>query len=172
MLNCKALSIFDYDDLIKEKLYQFKGCSDYELKTVFLEYFANYLKLKYHGFVLVPAPSYITSDDKRGFNHVVEMFSLLNLDMCCCIHKINDVKQSDCSAKEREEISKHLKIDENVSLKNKKVLIVDDVYTTGSTVKAMINLLKRCNPKKIKVLVMSKTKGARKENCADCVSIL
>lgn len=157
--NCKALSIFDYDDLIKEKLYQFKGCSDYELKSIFLEYFANFLKLKYHGFLLVPAPSHITSDEKRGFNHVVEMFSLLHLKMISCIHKIDDVKQSDCSAKEREEIIKHLKIDENAPLKNKKILIVDDVYTTGSTVKAMIRLINRYKPKKIEVLVMSKTKG-------------
>ncbi len=86
------------------------------------------------------------------------MFSLLNLDMCCCIHKTSDVKQSDCSAKQRQEIGKHLAIDENVHLKNKKVLIVDDVFTTGSTVRAMIKLILRCKPKKIEVLVMSKTK--------------
>lgn len=107
----------------------------------------------------MPAPSYITSDEKRGFNHVVEMFSLLHLKMITCIHKIDDVKQSDCSSKQREEIIKHLKIDENAPLKNKKILIVDDVYTTGSTVKAMIRLINRYKPKKIEVLVMSKTKG-------------
>ena len=35
----KALALFDYDDEVKEKLYQFKGCFDYELGQVFLNYF-------------------------------------------------------------------------------------------------------------------------------------
>ena len=107
---------------------------------------------------MVPAPSYIESNNKRGFNHVKEIFSLLKLKMCSCIHKIDDVKQSDCSASEREKIGKHLLIDLNINLYKKKVLIVDDVFTTGSTVKAMIKLLEKCKPKRIKILVMSKTK--------------
>ncbi len=154
----QGLAIFDYDEIIKEKLYQFKGCSDYELKSIFLEYFAHYLSIKYHGYIMVPAPSYIESNNKRGFNHVKEIFSLLKLKMCSCIHKIDDVKQSDCSASEREKIGKHLLIDLNINLYKKKVLIVDDVFTTGSTVKAMIKLLEKCKPKRIKILVMSKTK--------------
>ena len=107
---------------------------------------------------MIPAPSYSESDKQRGFNHVQEMFSILKLKMCCCIHKINDVKQSDGTSLQRQEIGKHLSIDLNAKLENKKLLIVDDVFTTGSTVKAMINLLKKCHPKKIKILVMSKTK--------------
>jgi predicted amidophosphoribosyltransferase len=34
---------------------------------------------------------------------------------------------------------------------------VDDVYTTGSTIKAMIKLAREKGAKKIKVLLMSKT---------------
>ena len=46
----------------------------------------------------------------------------------------------------------------------KKVLIVDDVFTTGSTVNAMIDLIKPKNPKKIKILVMSKTRDIDSHN--------
>jgi len=38
-----------------------------------------------------------------------------------------------------------------------KILIVDDVFTTGATVQGIIKLVKTLNPKKIRVLVMSKT---------------
>ena len=155
--NLDAMHIFYYDDVVKEKLYQLKGCFDYELAPIFLEYFLPYLKIKYFGYYLVPAPSFIDADEERGFNHVEEIFKPLGLKMIKCIHKIEAVKQADLSSEERHNIKKVLTIDE-VDLSNKKILIVDDVFTTGSTVNAMIDLIKSKNPKKIKILVMSKTK--------------
>ena len=105
---------------------------------------------------MVPAPSFEENDKERGFNHVEEIFGCLNLKMCKCIHKIKKVKQADLTSDERKNINKVLKIDE-VDFTDKKILIVDDVFTTGSTVKTMIELLKSKNPKNIKVLLMSKT---------------
>ena len=77
--------------------------------------------------------------------------------MIKCIHKTMDFKQSDYHKDEREKVDKKLCIDD-VNLCNKKVLIVDDVCTTGSTIKAMIKLLNSKNPKQIKVLILSHTK--------------
>ena len=152
----ECLNIYYYTEKIQEILYQFKGCKDYELKSVFLEYYQNYLNLKFKGYCIIPAPSSGNSDKERGFNHVEEMFSILKLKMMKCIHKNKDVKQADLTTKEREKISHYLTID-NVDLKGKKILLVDDVFTTGSTIKAMIKLVKEKGASKIKVLLMSKT---------------
>lgn len=151
-----AYYLYDYDDEIKKDLYQLKGCFDIELANVFLEYLRLYLRLKYFGYVLVPAPSTKSSDEERGFNHVNKIFEPLKLPIKNCITKTEDFKQSDFSFEERKMVKNKLQIN-NVDLKNKKVLIVDDVYTSGSTVKAIIDLVKTKKPKKIKVLVMSKT---------------
>ena len=105
---------------------------------------------------MIPAPSSENSNKKRGFNHVEEMFKTLKLKMVKCIHKTSEVKQADLTTKEREKISENLVIDD-VDLKGKKILLVDDVYTTGSTIKAMIKLVKEKGAKNIKVLLMSKT---------------
>ena len=85
-----------------------------------------------------------------------EIFKNLNLKIIKCIHKTKQVKQADLTTKEREKIGQYLTID-NVDLKHKKVLLVDDVYTTGSTIKSMIKLVQERGAKKIKVLLMSKT---------------
>ena len=152
-----GLYLYNYDEEVQNKLYQFKGCFDVELGGIFLDYFRPYLFLKYFGYTLVPAPSAKEADEERGFNHVIEMFSYLKLKILPIIKKTTNVKQSDLTANERKNIKNHLTIDD-VELSKKKILIVDDVYTTGSTVKAMIDLVKSKHPKKIKVLVMSKTK--------------
>lgn len=154
-----ALSIFNYDQTIQELLFQFKGCFDYELRTVFIEYFLSYLRFKYFGYVVIPAPSHVSHDEKRGFNHVVEIFKSLKLPILQIIKKNTEEKQSNLTAKERANIYKHLSIDNGHQIINKKVLLVDDVYTTGSTMKAMIKLVRQFNPKKIEVLVLSKTQN-------------
>lgn len=105
---------------------------------------------------MIPAPSYKDNDDERGFNHVVEIFKTLRVKMLCCIHKNKPVKQADLTTKEREKIGDILSIDD-IDLSHKKVLLVDDVFTTGSTIKSMIKLCREKGAKKIKVLLMSKT---------------
>ena len=153
----EGLYLYNYDEEVKEKLYQFKGCFDFELSEIFVNYVKIWLKLKYFSYFIVPAPSSEEANFERKFNHVEEMFRCLNLPMIKCIHKTENVKQSDLTVDERKEIKKKLKIDD-ISLVGKNILIVDDVYTTGSTVKAMIDLVQTKHPKKVKVLVVSKTK--------------
>lgn len=152
----KCMNIYYYNEKIQEILYQFKGCKDYELKNIFFDYYKNYLNLKFRGYVKIPAPSSKEGDEERGFNHVVEMFSFLKCKDLRCIHKTKQVKQADLTTKEREQISNFLVIDD-VDLSNKKILLVDDVFTTGSTMRAMINLVKDKGAKEIKILTMSKT---------------
>lgn len=153
-----AISIYDYDDRIQSLLYQFKGCYDYELRDVFLIRYYRELSLRYKNYVVVPIPSFSEDDEEREFNHVVEIFRLLNLQMLFLLKKTARVKQANSTSKQRKDIHKYLQLVDRPDLSNKKILIVDDVYTTGSTMKAAIALIRQLNPKKIRVLVISKTK--------------
>lgn len=151
----KGLAIYRYEQTIKERLYQLKGCADIEIAPVFLEYFLPYLRLRYLGYEIVPAPSYCETDRQRGFNHVEEIFKGLKMKMLHCIKKTSPLKQADLNRKDRASIARRLVYDGHVSLRGKKLLIVDDVMTTGSTLKAMIDLLRRHGAGKIQVLVMA-----------------
>ena len=151
-----GLSIYEYDDNIKAILYQLKGCYDVELAPVFLNRFKNELHLIYRKYLLVAAPSYIEEDDNRGFRHVEEIFRCLNLQIIYPITKTSHFKQAENTRKSRKGISHYLQLTSPDEIKDKNVLIIDDVSTTGSTIKAMINLVKKAGVKKIKILVMSK----------------
>lgn len=161
--NTKGLSIYEYTDFIKELIYKFKGCYDYELKDVFLYRYLSYIKLKYHGFYIVYVPSYHIDDERRGFNHVKAIFKSLKLKELPILKKKTAHKQSDQSSLGRRQIKDVIEIDENTILKDKKVLLVDDIMTTGSTLLTSIELLKSKGAKNIEILVVAKTKMKRKE---------
>jgi len=152
----QCLSIYEYDQNIKDLLYKYKGCYDYELKDVFLNRYLWFLKFKYLGFYLICVPSYFVDDEKRGFNHVNEIAKTLKKPILNCLVKTDRHKQASSTAKERKDISKIFKINNGQLITKKKILLLDDVYTTGSSIDASISLIKQFNPKKIEVLVVSK----------------
>ncbi len=84
------------------------------------------------------------------------MCECLKLPMGFYLEKRVEAKQSDLSAKERAKIGKYMAYVGPNSLKNKKILLVDDVYTTGSTAKSCLDLLLERHPKKLALLVMSR----------------
>ena len=152
-----AISIYDYESKIQSTLYQLKGCYDIELGDVFLDRFKRELRLLFDGYVMVPVPSFKEEDEAREFNHVEEMFKIIGLPIVHAIAKTKKVKQASNDFKKRQLISKALKLIDGVDLKNKKVLIVDDVYTSGATMSASVKLIESLHPRKIRILVMSKT---------------
>ena len=155
----KATSIYDYNPFIRKLIYQYKGCYDYELHKVFLDRYAKEIKLRYFDYVVIPIPSYKNEDEEREFNHVVETFKSLGINMLNIIEKTEKHKQAVSTFNQRKEVYKYLELNSHPDLSKKKVLIVDDVYTTGSTMKAAIHLVEKLNPKKIDVLVVAKTRG-------------
>lgn len=157
--NHKATFLYDYNPFIRKLIYQYKGCYDYELHQVFLDRYAKEIKLRYFDRVIIPIPSYQNEDEQRGFNHVVETFKSIGLNMLNILEKTEKHKQALSSFKQRKEVYKYLELRSYPDLSKKKVLIVDDVYTTGSTMKSAIHLIEKLNPKKIDVLVVAKTRG-------------
>lgn len=151
-----GLAIYEYDDNIKATLYQLKGCYDIELAPVLLNRFKKELHLMYKGYTMIPAPSYYKDDERREFKHVEEIFKCINLPIVYAIEKIFPFKQAEHTRKERGHISQHLQMVKPKAITGKKVLIVDDVSTTGATLKALVKLIRSAKPKSIKILVMSK----------------
>ena len=69
----------------------------------------------------------------------------------------NTVAQSTLNKEQREENARGIyEIRDVQKIYNKKILLVDDIYTTGSTVNECGRILKESNPQKIGILTLAK----------------
>ena len=151
-----CLSIYFYNAEIRTLLYRFKGCGDYELKDVFFAYLSFWFPLRFHGYTLVPAPSSKSHDEARGFNQVEEIAKTIPLPYVNALSKPFEHKQSDMSADMRRKVKQFLRLAHPDRIRGKKILLLDDVYTTGSTCAACLDLLRNGGAKKTKALVLAK----------------
>ena len=159
---------FKYKNLIREQIIALKFREKpYIYKS--LSYFLknnqkcfDYLE-KYDIIVVVP----ISKERKkeRGYNQsalmVKELSDIIDAKLITNIlYKIkNTVPQSSLNKKEREENAKGIYIAKNCNkIKNKKILLVDDIYTTGSTVNECAKALIQngINKEQIGVLTIAK----------------
>jgi competence protein ComFC len=148
------LSLAEYKQPLSELLIRYKETLDVELAPVFLSYYAPYLKAVYDGYTIVEVPSSKSKLEKRGFDHLKLIFSPLGLPFADVLFKDEGTEQKKNNALERREAGKLFHLKEPTDLSKKKILLVDDVITTGSSLKACLGLIKQCHPKKIKILVL------------------
>lgn len=147
---------YSYNEAFRNAIYSLKGCGDFEMREIFLNDQAIFLKKFFCNRLVVPAPSYFERDEKRGFNHVVSIFETMGLPLENCLIKTEDRKQADLSKEERAKIHEVIKLKNGSKLVGKRILVVDDIMTTGSTIKACLKLLEAQKPRSIEVFVLAR----------------
>ncbi|WP_163151912.1 ComF family protein [Anoxybacillus sp. MB8] len=134
------VSVYMYNDWMKEVMNRFKFRGDYALveafrcdvRTVFSKYFSS-------DVFLVPIPLSPSRLAERGFNQAEAIASLLPLPIISPLRRIDDEKQSKKSRRERFVGRKFFLAGGNVA--GKRIVIVDDIYTTGATVHEAAKIL-------------------------------
>ena len=147
----KVETFYDYDSLFKSILLQYKECYDEALSEVFLYLLNDYIKVKYHGYKILFVPSSKYKLDCRGFNHLELIFKNINLEKVSGLEIVEDIVQEGKSFDSRKAIiDNYLYVGGALD----KVLIVDDVLTTGSSMKGVYKAIKPYS-KKVKGLSLS-----------------
>jgi len=131
---------YDYDGLFRSLLLQYKECHDEILKDVFLYHLKDYLNIKYYSYKLILVPSSKQKLKQRGFNHLDLIFSDLKLERINNISMKEDLIQEGKGLEMRKAMLNNY-IYEGDNLK--KVLLVDDVMTTGSSLLGMCRALEK-----------------------------
>lgn len=147
--------LYYYNDFFQSLLYQYKGLYDIALKDVFLCLYIDELKKKYKDYIIAVAPSSSLSNQKRGFSPMEMIASTIHNHIFTGLYKKEEYKQSDLSYEQRKAVKDKIGIKDKELLKGKKVLIIDDVMTSSSTMATCLELIKTCQPSMIELLVLS-----------------
>ncbi|MEE0967721.1 MAG: phosphoribosyltransferase family protein [Bacilli bacterium] len=147
--------LYSYNDFFQSLLYQYKGLYDIALKDVFLCLFKDEFQKKYKDYIIVVAPSSSLSNKTRGFAPMEVIASTIHNHIFTGLYKKEEYKQSDLSYNQRKKVKDKIGIRDKELLRNKKVLIMDDVITSSSTMATCLALVQTCQPSKIELLVLS-----------------
>jgi len=146
----KLYSPFLYEMEIRDLIEKFKYQRQRAVVKFFKNYIVNLLDENYD--FIVPVPLHPLKEKERGFNQSLLIAELIKEELQVPIVTEGIIRtkytktQTKLSRKEREENVKNaFNIKSVKRFIGKKLLIVDDVYTTGSTVRS----LAKCFPKEV-----------------------
>jgi len=160
------LSPFLYEGMIESIVAGFKygktGRSGRVLGNMLGNFFISQREID-QDMVLVPVPLHPKKERKRGFNQTVILAKgireVLNVPLKnSLIERIKDTKsQTGLSFKERQENLKDAFVVKDKSqIKGKKILLVDDVATTGSTINECAKVLKKAGAEEVIGVVIAR----------------
>lgn len=145
--------IYQYNEFFRSMLYQYKGQYDMALFPIFLFAMQKELSQRYNDYIVVIIPSSKQDNEKRGFcpnQKIVETFST---EIFLGLYKARDYKQT--KQQDRSNIFQVLKINGGDRLTGRKIVIFDDVITSGNTLLAALSLIEACHPKTIEILILA-----------------
>lgn len=136
----KNFSIVVYNEFAQEVIARYKYRGDYVLSFAF----AAMMKKKLNAIpfdVLVPIPLSDARLFERGFNQSEALITASGYQASKLLTRIHTEKQSKKSRSERIHLPQVFQIEELIP--NQRVLLIDDIYTTGSTLRHAAKLLKK-----------------------------
>ena len=158
-----ARAPFLYEGIIKKLIYDFKYNNAKYLFKPLSKYMINcYLQNNMRADLIVPIPLYFKRFKQRGYNQSellgVEIGKALNIPVLNALSRIKDTStQTNLNFEERKEnIKRAFKLVDK-SVKGKNILLIDDVYTSGATIKEACSVLNSASVNKIYVLTLAHT---------------
>lgn len=172
----KVYGVFNYDDRIKEVIQQFKYHNKAYLYKTFARLMMMHVGAKMQGDIIVSVPLYKDRERLRGYNqaHLIakelSCISGIKYDRYALSRRKNTGSLALCDSEERvDKIKGAFFVDDSNRISGRSVIIVDDVFTTGSTINECSKVLKESGAISVIAVVIAKTKLwlQRNDVCVD-----
>ncbi|MGX9133369.1 ComF family protein [Rummeliibacillus sp. JY-2-4R] len=140
-------SLYHYNEAMKDFLHRYKFFKDVVLAEVFREQIYDYLKDQQA--TIVPIPLHSEKLKERTFAHIDELLNAANIPYKHLLEKTTTATQSSKSKIEREQSEQLFQLKSNTQIEAVHYLLVDDIVTTGTTLKHAKSLLLNAGAQKV-----------------------
>lgn len=155
--------LFKYEGIIREDLLQYKFWEKSYLYKFFSEIILNNCNLKNKYDIILPVPIHKKRNAKRGYNQSaliakdIAKAMKIEYSNSILIKLTDNVPQSTLNQSQRiKNVLGIYNIKNAELIEEKRILLIDDIYTTGSTVNECAKILKQNGAEFIDVLVIAK----------------
>ena len=141
-------AIFSYNQAMKDFFSRYKFDGDYILRKIFATILRDFLiKYKDYHFILIPlSPERYA---KRGFNQVAGLIEAAGFSHLDVLGKREEKASSSKNRSERLATELPFFIKEGIRIP-KKILLIDDIYTTGATVNRVKSMLENTGAEEVR----------------------
>lgn len=157
--------LFSYEEPIREKILQYKFEDKAYLASTIYEFFMNNEKL--YGFlkkydIMIPIPISSSRKRERGYNQSellarkISRMASIPIEMQVLKKVKHNQPQSSLNRQQRKQNVKNVyKVQNELKIQNKKILLFDDIYTTGSTANECARILKGAGSSTVGILTIA-----------------
>ena len=136
----KNISLYKYNEFLQEVLARYKFRGDYILAKIFAEKVLQITK-QHKMELLVPIPLSSERLQERCFNQAEAILLEAGLSPVHLLKRIHSEKQSKKSRHERIHVKQVFQLETDAQIEGKTILLIDDIYTTGSTLRHAAKIL-------------------------------
>ena len=162
----ELIYIFKYEGIIRKLILDYKFHEKPYMYVCFVNFVLKNEKIfeKLQSYdTIIPVPISKKRMKERGYNQSLLIAKKLSrevkipLQVNCLLKTKNIIEQSKLNKEQRKQnIQNVYELKNGEILNNKRILLIDDIYTTGSTVNECAKILQQARPEKIDVLVLAK----------------
>lgn len=135
-------SVFHYNEFMKDLIARYKYRGDARLANLFQQpLHTSFMNNFASDYLLVPIPLSKKRLYERGFNQARLLAEQLNAPIIEPLRRVHFEKQSKKTRYERLQTENVFFINDSSEILSKKLLLIDDIYTTGTTLRHAAKLL-------------------------------
>ncbi|WP_203245936.1 ComF family protein [Sporosarcina beigongshangi] len=147
----QVTSLYSYNEAMHDYLHQFKFLQDVQLADVFSHELRSHLPT---NAIIVPIPMHPEKKIQRTFAQVDELLKSARIPYTHVLDKLNSEAMGEKTKAQRLAMKPLFAIKEGTIIRPSTYILVDDIYTTGTTLRHAGTVLKQAGATRVEAITL------------------